>query len=170
VCTNSPIPFRCLLIEDDPDHAFLISRALGQTPRPVAVDHIDTGREALSHLQDLARRGAPLPDLILLDLNLSDLGGHDLLRRIKADDALAPTPVVVLTTSKADSDRSRAYRRHANGYLVKPAESDGFHRLAEAVVGFWGLWNQPPPRREPGHDTLPRAEKERPSHGATPDE
>lgn len=146
MCTNTPNPFRCLLIEDDPDHAFLVMRALGLGDVPVVVDHLEDGQAALDHLEDLASRPAALPDLVLLDLNLAGLGGHDVLARIKSDRQLRVTPVVVLTTSRADVDRRAAYERHANGYLVKPTEVDGFNRLAQAVADFWGRWNQTAPR------------------------
>lgn len=143
--TDPLIPFRCLLIEDDHDHAFLTICALRQHELPVLAEHRSDGETAIEYLEELVRRGEALPGLVLLDLNLPGIQGHEVLRLIKHSPELCLTPVVMLTTSKADRDRQLAYHNNANGYLVKPAQADGFTPLANAIMTYWGQFNEPPP-------------------------
>ncbi len=138
--------FHCLLVEDDDDHAYLTTRALRRCGADIVIERAGDGERALAHLRDLMSRSARMPDLILLDLNLPRVPGHDVLRHIKQDPAMRGAPVVVLTTSEAADDRRKAYDHHANGYIAKPVEADGFDRLAAALINFWRLWNRPSPR------------------------
>ena len=77
------------------------------------------------------------PDLILLDLNLPKISGHDVLIRLKDDPQTRQIPVIVLTSSRAESDVRRAYECHANAYLRKPSTLDGLMSAAEDVKNFW---------------------------------
>ena len=80
---------------------------------------------------------APRPHLVLLDLNLPRKDGREVLRDIKADDDLRRIPVVVLTTSQAPSDICRAYELHANCYIQKPLELDGFIEIVKSIHRYW---------------------------------
>ncbi len=85
------------------------------------------------------------PDVILLDLKLSKLSGHDVLRRIKDDERLCTIPVIVLTTSSHEADhRKEAYRHHANSYLVKPADVTTFQKMIRDLKCYWASWNERP--------------------------
>src|SRR4030065_44027 len=102
------------------------------------------GEAAMSLLAAGSLEGAwhnrPRPDLILLDLKLPRMHGHEVLRTLKADDDLKMIPVVVLTTSDAERDRRKAYGLHANGYLVKPTDLGQFRQMIGAVTSYWGVW------------------------------
>src|SRR5690606_24500907 len=83
------------------------------------------------------------PDVILLDLKLPKVNGHEVLAAIKDDPDLCSIPVVVLTTSSAETDRLKAYRHHANSYLVKPINFSRFRQMVSDLSLYWGVWNQP---------------------------
>ena len=114
-----------LLVEDNPGDVRLVAEALKDTK---VTGHLSVVPDGIAALDFLHRRGphvrAPRPDLILLDLNLPRMSGHDLLKAIKEDPALRQIPVCVLTSSQADSDLLKAYDLHANAYLTKPADID----------------------------------------------
>jgi CheY-like chemotaxis protein len=132
---------RFLLIEDDDGHAAITIRSLEQNRGTTVVDRVADGEQALAYL---GAPGRPQPDVILLDLNLPKVGGHEVLARIKTDPRLCTIPVVVLTTSDAETDRARAYREHANSYLVKPIDFERFRQMVRELSLYWGVWNQPP--------------------------
>ncbi|MEQ1438268.1 response regulator [Fontimonas sp. SYSU GA230001] len=135
-----------LLVEDNPADIRLAQEVL----RMAGFEHelllARDGEQALR----LLRRGsgyesAPRPALVLLDLNLPRLDGRSVLREIKQDPALLRIPVIVLSTSKADSDVSACYDAHANCYLVKPVDVLEFTRLVELIRDFWfGVVQLPP--------------------------
>jgi CheY-like chemotaxis protein len=118
---------RICLIDDDPDHVLIITRAIRELGEDASVHAASDGDEALSWL----RAADPLPDLILLDINMPGLSGFDVLETVKADDRLKTVPVVMLTSSDASSDVARAYELGASGYISKPSY---FHDL-RAVLG-----------------------------------
>jgi CheY-like chemotaxis protein len=132
---------RVLLVEDDPDHAELVRRALGT---PVRTDVVGDGEAALAFLRR-SGNGTEKPHLILLDLRLPRMDGLQLLRELKTDPALRAIPCVVLTTSAAERDMARAYELHANSYLVKPGDHDGFRQLMSDIDRYWLRSNRRPP-------------------------
>ncbi len=113
-----------LLVEDNPDHALLTKLAIGRLDEVREVRVVDDGLKAL----ELLRHGVR-PDLILLDLKLPGLDGFDVLEALRADASLRGIPVVVLSTSSADGDRSRVADLGAVGYLDKPVDVDALRRL-----------------------------------------
>jgi two-component system response regulator len=138
-----------LLIEDNPGDEVLTLRALKKNSISSNVVVKRDGAEALDYLQ--APLGgpdgafAPLPQLVLLDLNLPKISGLEVLRRIRADTRTKLLPVVILTSSLEDTDIVRSYGFGANGYVRKPVD---FVQFAEAVrqIGlYWLIINQPPP-------------------------
>jgi len=136
-------PLRFLLVEDDDSHAMITTRTLLHHSLPKQVDRVSDGIEAMAYLR---REGQwadrPSPDIILLDLNLPRLGGHEVLAQIKSDPQLRRIPVVVLTTSDAEPDRLKAYEHYANSYLVKPIGYDRFRQMADELSEYWGTWNK----------------------------
>ena len=143
MASDLPIrPLCILLVEDDDDHAELTAVALeSHDPRHQTIRARD-GAEALDILYRRESHGeAPRPDLILLDLNLPRVGGLDVLAEGKGDEGLREIPVVVLTTSDAESDRARAYRTHANSYLVKPVDFAKFEAMIHELGDYWARWN-----------------------------
>ena len=89
-------------------------------------------------------RRVPWPDMILLDLRLPRIDGLEVLKEIKTDKELRCIPVVVLTTSEAESDIARAYDYYANSYLVKPMDFDKFTQLMQDLGFYWLVWNRLP--------------------------
>jgi len=134
---------RFLLVEDDEDHAEIVLHSLAEHRVSNAVDHVLDGEAALQYLRREGQYAdSPRPDVILLDLKLPKLDGHEVLEQIKADHDLRSIPVVVLTTSDAESDRTRAYENFANSYLVKPLNFDQFNKMVEDLGLYWGVWNR----------------------------
>ena len=140
-----------LLVEDNPDDEELTIRALNQNKilNKVIVAH--DGVEAIDHLfgvgkfadRDLKYQ----PQIVLLDLKLPKLGGHEVLKRIRNDPRTQFIPVVVLTSSSEEEDILSSYKLGANSYVRKPVE---FNRFAEAVrqLGlYWLLINEAPPQK-----------------------
>ncbi len=135
-----------LLVEDDDDHAHLVSWNLKRHRVRNTVDRVADGAQALRYLRKEGEYAArPLPDVILLDLNLPKVDGHQVLRIIKEDQQLCRVPVVILTTSDAERDRAKAYEHHANSYLVKPTDFERFRNMVDVLSLYWGVWNRTVP-------------------------
>ena len=137
-----------LLVEDDDAHAMLITRTLEEASEVNKVSWVSDGEEALDYLfrrgKYAAHEDSPRPDLVLLDLRLPKLDGHDVLVAIKQSEELKTIPVVVLTTSENGRDVTKAYCHYANSYLVKPLGFGEFSALIEAVSSYWLVQNRPP--------------------------
>lgn len=131
-------PIHILLVEDNPGDARLTMEAFKEARQPCRFSHVSDGQEALQLLRRIApHAGATRPDLILLDLNLPRKDGRELLAEIKTDPLLRRIPVIVLTTSQADSDIQRAYDLNANCYVPKPADLDQFLKVVRCIDDFW---------------------------------
>ena len=127
-----------LLVEDNPADARLVREALTEGGVSAALHWVSSGEDALSFLRPVDNRPAPgRPDLVLLDLNLPGLNGHEVLAEIKRDPALLRIPVVVLTSSANPSDVMAAYGAHANAYLIKPEDYDEFLSLVGSIRNHW---------------------------------
>lgn len=130
-----------LLVEDNPADAELAVIAIRQSRPRAEVCVVDTGNEALSFLRrEGDHANAPIPDLVLLDLNLPGRDGIEVLEIIKADDHLGLIPVVVFSNSNARSDVERAYRGGANAYLLKPMEYADIKDALGSLLTFWYDW------------------------------
>jgi CheY-like chemotaxis protein len=131
-------PVEILLVEDNPGDVRLTQEALKDGKVWNTLHHVPDGVEALAFLTnsgDYAQ--VPLPDLILLDLNLPRKDGREVLATIKADARLASIPVVVLTTSRAEKDVLKSYGLHANCYIVKPFDLEQFVQVVQVIESFW---------------------------------
>lgn len=133
-----PQPVRILLVEDNPGDVRLTMEAFkdGKVGNPM--DVVKDGVEALAYLgQEGAYRDKPLPDLILLDLNLPRMDGREVLAAIKADDRLKRIPVVVLTTSAAEQDVQKSYSLQASCFITKPVDFNKFAEVVRNIDAFW---------------------------------
>lgn len=133
-----PKPLEVLLVEDDADDVLLTREALKDSKVIVSMSVATDGEEALKRLRREAPfADAPMPDLILLDLNLPRVNGRDVLKEVKNDPVLKKIPVVVLTTSTADADILKCYDLGANCYITKPVDFEQFQRIIKVVDEFW---------------------------------
>jgi CheY-like chemotaxis protein len=135
-----------LLVEDDKNHALLEMRCLQDSKVDNSIILARDGEEAIDYLFSLGKYADsaenPPPDLIVLDLRLPKTSGEEVLKKIKSSDKLRAIPVVVLTTSKNEDDMIRAYRNHANSYLVKPVGLEKFQQMMIDVGNYWLGWNK----------------------------
>jgi two-component system, chemotaxis family, response regulator Rcp1 len=131
-------PIVILLVEDDVGEARLTEHALRKGGIRGDLYHVRDGVEAIRFLRREAEYGgAPLPELVLLDLDLPRKDGREVLAEIKEDPQLRLIPVVILTTSAAERDMVKSYGLHANAYVVKPMDLDRFIEIVKAIEGFW---------------------------------
>jgi two-component system, chemotaxis family, response regulator Rcp1 len=134
-------PLYILLVEDSPSDVFLTTEALQQTRNPPHVDAVPDGVEALAFLRrEGAYASAPRPDIVLLDLNMPRKDGREVLAEIKSDPDLQSIPVIVLTSSGAEQDISRAYDLRANCYIIKPVDFTKFKQLIGCLEEFWFVY------------------------------
>jgi chemotaxis family two-component system response regulator Rcp1 len=131
------IEFEVLLVEDNPADVRLTVEAFKEATAPSYLTVARDGIEAVAELTERIRRKAPMPDMILLDLNLPRMDGREVLGQIKKTPGLKQIPVVVLTTSRADQDLLRSYELGANAFINKPADVDLFFAAMKSLAAFW---------------------------------
>ena len=135
---NGGKPIEVLLVEDNVDEAELTMDSLRDGRIRNRVHWVEDGEEALAFLHRRGRHAdAPRPDLVLLDLRLPRVSGHEVLAEIKQDPGLKRIPVVIMTESDDERDIVRAYDRHANCYITKPVDMDKFIEVVRSIEDFW---------------------------------
>jgi two-component system, response regulator len=141
-------PLHILLVEDNEAHAELVIRGMRDQQVANTIHHVQDGEKALDYLFS---RGAytdtvknPRPNFVLLDLRLPRVDGIEVLRTIKTTPSLLRIPVVVLTSSDAESDIAKSYDYHANSYIVKPLDFRTFTKLMKELGFYWLGWNAKP--------------------------
>jgi len=127
-----------LLVEDDPGDVELTREGLREAKMLVNLHVVDDGEKAMKFL----RKEAPYteavrPDIVLLDLNMPRKSGKETLQEIKADPALRAIPVVILTTSEAETDIALCYDLGANCYITKPISFEAFTKVVAMIEEFW---------------------------------
>lgn len=141
-------PLKILLVEDNPAHAEMVIRSFEVNRIANEIMHVEDGQLALDYLHRSGKfsdeKKYSLPHLILLDLRLPKVDGLEVLDTIKKDENLMSIPVVILTTSAADMDVAKAYKCHANSYLVKPIDFDQFTKMMDELGYYWLAWNHKP--------------------------
>jgi two-component system response regulator len=138
-------PIEILLVEDNPDDVELTLRSLRTHNFANRVKVVGDGVEALDYL--MPPEGVPpdgYPKLVLLDLKLPRIGGIEVLRRLKANDLTRVIPVVVLTSSREESDLVKSYELGVNSYIVKPVDFEQFTKAVSEVGLYWLLLNKAP--------------------------
>ena len=137
-----------LLVEDNADDEKLTLRALKKNMISNEVVVARDGLEALDYLlggvPDAGGKLKPLPQVVLLDLKLPKLDGHEVLKRIKGDRRTSGIPVVVLTSSSEERDVMRTYEVGANSYIVKPVDFEQFTEAVRDIGKYWLVINHPP--------------------------
>jgi CheY-like chemotaxis protein len=138
-----------LLVEDTEEDALLMKRALQKSGLGKQVQLAKDGKEAIEYLKGVGafadRKAFPLPQLILLDLQLPQMHGLKVLEWIRAQPEFRSTVVVVLSSSRLKGDIELAYKLGSNSYLVKPPTLDALYQTVGAIALYWLTLNQWPP-------------------------
>jgi chemotaxis family two-component system response regulator Rcp1 len=128
---------RVLLVEDNPADVRLTREVL-EEGNEIALTVMPDGEEAMAFLRgEGIYEGEPRPNLVLLDLNLPKKDGREVLEELKTDSGLSRIPVVVLTTSGAETDIVRSYELHANCFITKPLDLDEYFAAVRSIRDFW---------------------------------
>ncbi|RMG24245.1 MAG: response regulator [Methanobacteriota archaeon] len=122
-----------LIIEDNPDDIYLLKESFKYLDSPAHLEFFDTGKDAMLFLT----QGNPLPSLLLLDLNLPDTDGREILVQIKKDPNLRKIPVVIFSTSNSPKDIEFCLSNYANSYIVKPLEFGELIRILKTTFSYW---------------------------------
>lgn len=142
-------PIQILLVEDNPADVLLTEEAFEEADFPHVLHTARDGVDALEVLRGSAGQAGVRPDVILLDLNMPRMSGLELLDVLKEDEHLRTIPVIVLTTSRAETDIWRSYNLHANAYIPKPVSIEEFVEVIRSLGNFWFLRAALPPRQHP---------------------
>lgn len=138
-----------LLVEDNHMDVELTLDAFREINLRNPVHVVKSGEAALDYVHGRGdytdRNNYPLPDLILLDLNLPGISGIDVLRELKSTQIIRRVPVIVLTSSKEESDRAATYDLGVNSFLVKPVQHGGFLTVVQEISDYWLSLNVGPP-------------------------
>ena len=131
-------PINILLVEDNEGDIILITEALEEGKICNQLQVIKNGWAAIEHLNQIVDKSiTELPDLIILDVNLPKMNGHEALKKIKENDKTRHIPVIMLTTSSDERDIYLAYRNYANCYITKPIEVSDFLKVIISIENFW---------------------------------
>lgn len=139
--------FEILIVEDDPNDAELITRALRKHKLTNKLVLLKDGAEALDFLfgeGSFAQMDDGKPRVILLDLKLPKVNGIEVLRKIKSEERTKKIPVVILTSSREERDLKDAYELGVNSYVTKPIQFDEFAKVVSDLGMYWLLLNKSP--------------------------
>ena len=136
-----------LLVEDNPDDIELTERAFRRSRLSNKVITRRDGQEALDYLfgKDADGNANPLPDVILLDLNMPRVNGLEVLHKMRSSVRTRSVPVVVLTTSDEQRDVADSYQLGANSYIRKPVDTNDFFEAIQSLELYWTVRNISPP-------------------------
>jgi CheY-like chemotaxis protein len=134
-----------LHVEDDEVDAMVMKRALKKTNLDFTYHHAKNGIDALDMLKGTNgyEKLSPRPSVILLDLNMPQMNGHEFLRELRSDADLKPISVYVLSTSGDDKDREEAFEKNVAGYILKPLTLGEYVEAINTLNNFWQLTELP---------------------------
>jgi two-component system response regulator len=131
-------PAEILLVEDNEHDVVLTEISFKKSRLAVNLHHVENGEECMAFLRkEGVYADAPMPDLILLDLNMPVMDGREVLAEITADEKLCHLPVVVLTTSAEHQDIQDMYRLRCSSYITKPVDFYQFQRVLQEFTNYW---------------------------------
>jgi CheY-like chemotaxis protein len=138
-------PTTILHVEDDSNDVLLLKHACERAGVGLDVQTVEDGEQAIAYLggegKFADRKQFPFPSLLLLDLKMPKVSGFELLDWMRADPALRKLPVIILTSSRHQTDIERAYGSGANSFLVKPVGFDELVKLVKTVCNYWFTFN-----------------------------
>lgn len=127
-----------LLVEDNEDDVFLTREAFDAARLRVNLHHVNNGLKCMEFLRKQGPyANVPTPDLILLDMHMPVMDGHEVLSEIVKDESLRHLPVVVLTTSYEASDVRKMYGLRCSSYITKPVDFESFTTAISKLAGYW---------------------------------
>lgn len=131
-------PIHILLVEDNEGDILLTTEALIEGKIVNTISVVKDGREAINFLEKKdSHINAQTPDLILLDINLPKMNGHEVLKNIKNNEKLKHIPVIMFTTSSSEKDIAESYSNSANCFITKPVEVNEFRKVVASIENFW---------------------------------
>lgn len=131
-------PVHFLLVEDNEGDILLTTEAFEEGKINNILSVARDGEEAVNFLEKKGKyKDAETPDLVILDINLPKMNGHEVLNFIKQNEKLRHIPVIMLTTSSSESDVLKAYQQHVNCFITKPVEVSDFLKAVMDIEGFW---------------------------------
>lgn len=131
-------PTNILLVEDNEGDILLTTEALREGNITGNIQVVKDGWEAVNYLFKKGEyNDSSTPDLVLLDINLPKLNGHEVLRRIRIEESLKHLPVIILSTSSSENDIMDSYQNFANCYITKPIDSEDFSDVICSINKFW---------------------------------
>ena len=136
-----------LLVEDSLADAEMAMDALSEAHLANPVVHVQDGVDCLDYLysrEAWAERGSGDPAVVLLDIKMPRMNGLEVLTRMRADERLRRIPVVILSSSREESDLARSWDLGANAYVIKPVDVDQFFDAVRTLGQFWGVLNEAP--------------------------
>ena len=131
-------PAEILLVEDNDNDVELTRLGFDRSKQSINLHHVKDGEQCLAFLRkegEYAKK--PTPDVILLDLNMPRMNGHEVLMEISRDENLSHLPVVVLTTSANEQEILRMYKLRCSSYIVKPVNFGEFERIIRIFAEYW---------------------------------
>lgn len=135
-----------LLVEDSHADAEMTMDALADAHLANPVVHVEDGVECLDYLHGRgawAGRGRVDPVVVLLDIKMPRMDGLEVLKRMRQDEHLRHIPVVILSSSREESDLARGWDLGVNAYVIKPVDVEQFFAAVRALGRFWAVFNQP---------------------------
>jgi CheY-like chemotaxis protein len=143
---------KVLIVEDNPGDIMLIRDALEDEETIDVIDVTTNGEQAIRYLKQLGEfESKSKPNLVILDINLPRVNGHEVLHFIKNNENTKETPVVMLSSSSSDTDIQASYKKHANCYITKPVGLDNFTDVIHDIRDFWLNLVKLPDRRYSSH-------------------
>lgn len=131
-------PVEILLVEDNEGDILLIREAFEEAKLATILSVVKDGEKAIHYLEKKENyKDVKTPDLIILDINLPRINGHEVLEFIKSNDDLKTIPVIMLTTSSSEKDIIKSYEKHANCFITKPVEVNDFLEAVLDIEHFW---------------------------------
>ncbi len=129
-------PINILLVEDNEGDIVLTLEAFEESKLINKITVLRDGKEAINFFDNLKKEDEK-PDMVLLDVNLPKVSGHDVLKHIKNHEKYGGTPVIMLTTSSAEKDILQSYKNHVNCYVTKPIDIGDFIKAMAKIEDFW---------------------------------